>query len=474
MTKERRMPTIGEAIISLVLILGVIISGLRLGVGIHMVLFLSSAISCAIALYLRNPWEDIQNSIMNTIRDSTVAFIIIMITGMTVGIWMIGGTVPSLIYYGLKILSPKLILPITFILCAITSVFTGTSYGTIATMGLAMVGVGTGMGIPAYIIAGAVVSGAFFGDKMSPMSDTTNMAPAMSGTTLYEHIGSMLYSTTVPALLCIGIYFVIGLKYGGNIDDSGVLAVLNALDSTFNISLLALVPAILVLVVSAKRIPAIPGLGGVALISIVFAMVLQNLSFKDVMAVGFAGPSIETGEALIDAILSRGGISMVSGTIFLIMISSIMGGALHASGIFMVLVKEGFLKAVKKVNTLILANMAYCYSILLLSGNQILGIILGGPTFQDAYKELDVHPKVLSRTLEDTCTIAAPLVPWSAAAAYAMGVLGVGPEYIPFAFLGFLVPIFSIILGFTGIGIWKQDGTPYRDKNKDLKPKAQD
>jgi NhaC family Na+:H+ antiporter len=474
MSKGKRIPTISEAVISLILVIGVIVLGIRLKIGTHMALFLGASISCFIALYLKNPWKDIQDSIVDTVKDSIIAIIIIMITGMTVGVWMKSGTVPSLIYYGLKLVSPKLLLPTTFVLCCLTSVFTGTSYGSIATMGLAMVGVGMGMGIPAYMVAGAAVSGSFFGDKMSPMSDTTNMAPAMAGTTLYEHIGSMLYSTTIPTIICFILYTIIGLRFGGESSSSNIQIILDTLDNTFNISIFALIPLILVLAVSIKRIPAILGLGSCALISMLFAMFLQKVSFIDVMVAAFSGPSIQTGEALVDSILSRGGISMVSNTILLILIACVMGGALNASGIFITLVKEGLIKAAKNIGSLVVANMLYCYAIVLLTGNQVLGIILGGPTFRDAYKELDVHPKVLSRTLEDTSTIIAPLVPWSTAAAYTMGVLGVGPEYILYAFLGFIVPINSIVLAFTGFGMWKQDGTPYWKKTKGIAPTNQE
>ena len=466
MSKGKRMPTILETVIALILVVGVIVIGIRIKIGNQMALFLGAVTATLIALYLRNTWEDIQESIVNTIKDSLVAIIIIMITGMTVGIWIIGGTVPSLIYYGLKLCTPSILLPLTFILCALTSVFTGTSFGSIATMGLALVGIGSGMGIPAHIVAGAVVSGSFFGDKMSPMSDTTNMAPAMAGTTLYEHIGSMLYSTTIPTILCIILYSIIGLKYSGMIDNTNIILMTETLDNTFNITVVALIPLIAVLVVSAKRVPAILGLGLCELVSIVFAMFLQKAKFTAVMAAAFSGYASNTGVKLVDGILSRGGINMVTGTIVLILLSCIMGGALNVSGVFHVLVTDGLLKVVRKASSLVLATMAYCYSILLLSGNQVLGIILGGRTFQQAYTDLDVHHKVLSRTLEDTNTIAAPLVPWSTATAYAMGVLGVGLEYIPYAFLGFLVPIFAIILAYTNIGIWKLDGTPCWGKKK--------
>ncbi|MCL1876319.1 MAG: Na+/H+ antiporter NhaC [Synergistaceae bacterium] len=461
----RRLPSITEAIIYLTLIIGVIIAGLWLigarNGGAPMSLFLGAIISTLIALFLHNKWKDIQNEMIKVISDSLVAVIIIMIVGMTIGVWMIGGTIPALIYYGLKVCTPGNMLPLTFILCAFASTFTGTSFGTMATMGLALVGVGLGLGMPPHIVAGAAVAGAYFGDKMSPMSDTTNMAPAMSGTTLYEHIFSMLYTTVPATVVCLIIYALIGNQYAsGVMDDSNIVIISEGLRAKFSITPFALIPALLVLVIAAFKIPAILGLGVCFIISVIFAMILQGAGFVPIIQTAFSGFKSETGVNIVDTLLNRGGLRMVQDTVCLILLACLMGGALNQSGILNVFAEKGVLKVAKKPFQLVLGTMVYCYSILLLSGNQVLGIILGGRTFQEAYKEMDVHPKVLSRTLEDTNTIASALVPWSTASIYACSVMGVSIAYIPYAFLGFIVPIFTVLLAFTGYGMWRSDGTP--------------
>ena len=457
--KEKRLPTTPEAIVSLLLVIGVIITGIRLGIGAPNALFLGTIMATLIAFYLHNKWVDIQNTMIDVIKDSMVAIIIIIIVGMMIGVWIIGGTVPALVYYGIKLCTPVIMLPLTFILCGITSTFTGTSFGTMATMGLALVGVGMGLGMPVHVVAGAAVSGAYFGDKMSPLSDTTNMAPAMSGTTLYEHIGSMMYTTIPATILCIVLYTGLGLTYAsGTLDSSNIAIMTETLEGQFNLSLLAFIPPLLVLVISAKRVPAILGLGICLIVSIFFAMLLQGITFVNVMRAAFNGFRSETGIRIVDTLLTRGGVKSIQDTVILIILACMMGGALGQGGVLGVFV-AALLKIIKKPAGLVAGTMVYSYSVLLLSGNQVLGIIMGGRTFQDAYREMNVHPKVLSRTLEDTNTIAAPLVPWSTASLYACAVMGVTTAYIPYTFLGFTVPIFSLICAFSGFGMFRADGT---------------
>lgn len=464
--KEVKKTSVIESIIVMLLVIGVIVGGLRMGIGSQMSLFLGSVVATAAAMYFRNPWDDIQKAILEVITNSTIAILILMIVGVMIGAWIIGGTVPSLMYYGLKMCTPQILLPLTFVLCSVMSVFTGTSFGSIATMGLALVGVAQGMGMPTHVVAGAVVSGAYFGDKLSPMSDNTNMASAMTGATLYEHIGSMMYTTLPASLITIVIYYFLGLRYSsGVMDSSNIDLMMTTLSGSFNISLVAILPAILMLVVSALKIPAVPGLSGCALASILFAVVLQDVSLKEVFVTSYAGFKSQTGVALVDTILSRGGMASMFNTVALIIIAGIMGGALNVSGVLKVFVEEGLLRVVNKAWSLVVATMVYSYFILLVSGNQVLGLVMAGPTFQPAYKDMDLHPKVLSRALADTTTVAAPLVPWSTACNYTIGVLGIGIGYIPYAFLCYIVPVFTVLLAVTGICTWRTDGTPYRSKH---------
>lgn len=410
------------------------------------------------ALLMGNKWSDIQDTVKRVVGDSATTLLILLSVGMMVGIWIIGGTVPTLLYYGLKICSPNIIVPLAFVLCAITSLFTGTSFGSIATMGLALFGVGTSMGISAPLMAGAVCSGAFFGDKMSPLSDTTNVAADMSGTPLYDHIGSMMYTTVPATVICLVLYTVLGIRNASaNADLSNIELILDTLGANFNISVIALVPAVLVLLTSALKAPAVPAMLGCTAVSGVFACLLQKISLSAMLGAAMNGFSSDTGVAMVDKILSRGGMTSMYSTVAIIILSATMGAVLEKSGVIDSLVNNVLLKAVHKPCGLILSTMVYCYSLLLISGHQVMPIILGGRTFRPAYDRMGIQSKVLSRTLEDTCTIGAPMVPWGTSCAYMFSVLGIGIAYIPYAFLCYIVPLFAILYACTGWFVWHKE-----------------
>lgn len=458
-----KQPTLAQSILILVCVIGAVAAAIRTGVGIQMALALGACISIIGALALRNKWNDIQNNIIKVVGDSAVTLLILISVGMMVGIWIVGGTVPSLLYYGLKLCSPVIIVPLTFVLCAITSLFTGTSFGAIATMGLALFGVGLGMGISAPLMAGAVCAGSFFGDKMSPLSDTTNVAAVMSGTDLYDHIGSMLRTTVPAAIVAVILYAVFGMRAASaNADLSSVELMKTTLADNFNITPIALIPALAVLVVSALKVPAVPALLGCTVVSGAFAMLLQGVDLQATLSAAMNGFVSDTGVDLVDKILSRGGMASMYGTVAVIILSATMGAALEQSGIIKAIVDDGLLKLVKKPRGLILSTMVYCYTLMLISGHQVMPIILGGRTFRPAYDEMGIQSRVLSRTLEDTATIGAPLVPWGTSAMYMMAVLGIGTSYIPYAFLNYIVPLFAIFYACTGLFIWKNDGTTVR------------
>lgn len=455
--RTRKQPQVWQAVLALVCVIAAVVAAIRGKVGIQMGLAMGGCIAIVFALLMGNKWSDIQDTIKRVVGDSATTLLILLSVGMMVGIWIVGGTVPTLLYYGLKICSPNVIVPLTFILCAITSLFTGSSFGSIATMGLALFGVGTSMGISAPLMAGAVCSGAFFGDKLSPLSDTTNVAADMSGTPLYDHIGSMMYTTIPATVICLVLYTVLGIQNASaNADLSNVQLMLQTLGENFNISVIALIPAILVLVTSAMKAPAVPAMLGCTAVSGVFACLLQKASLATVLGAAMNGFSSDTGVAMVDKILSRGGMTSMYSTVAIIILSATMGAVLDKSGVIEALVNV-LLKAVHKPRGLILSTMAYCYALLLISGHQVMPIILGGRTFRPAYDKMGVQSRVLSRTLEDTCTIGAPMVPWGTSCAYMFSVLGIGIAYIPYAFLCYIVPLFSILYALTGWFVWRQD-----------------
>lgn len=464
--KTNKSPGMPLSVLALALIITAIVISIKMNFGTQMSVFVGAVVSVIIAMLMKTKWSEIQAFALENIADYGAVLLILTFVGVLVGVWMIGGTLPTLIFYGLKIISPVAIVPLTFILCAITSVFTGTSYGSIATMGLAMFGIGINMGIPGTLLAGAVVSGSYFGDKMSPMSDTTNVAPAMSGTDLYSHIGSMFYTTIPATVVCLILYTIMGLRYASTSFDAASITLMEeTLKSNFNINLLCMLPLLMVLVLSAMKVPSVLAMGSSAVVSIILAALTQHAQLSDIMNCALNGYISETGVSMVDTILTRGGIKSMAGTMAILFFSAIMYGSLKSSGVIDVFVNV-LMKVAKSVSSLIITTLVFGWAMVILTGNQMMGIVIPGKTMGEAFDKLDVHRKVLSRSLEDSATIGSVLIPWSSAAAYLTSVLGVGIGYIPFAFLCYIVPLFSIICSITGFGIWSSDGTPKWKKNK--------
>ncbi|MCC8127178.1 MAG: Na+/H+ antiporter NhaC [Clostridiales bacterium] len=452
--REKNHPGMLTATVSLIILIVVIIACMKMGFGTQMSVFAGAVVSVVIALLQKSKWDEIQTLSMENLSNCGVPLIILALVGILVGTWLIGGTLPTLIYYGLKIISPLAILPLSFVLCMLTSVFTGTSFGSMATMGLAMFGIGVNMGIPGTVLVGAIVSGAYFGDKMSPMSDTTNVAPAMAGTDLYSHIGSMMYTTLPATLAALILYIVIGLKYADTaFDATTVNLMIDTLEGSFNLTPICLLPLVMVLALSVLKVPSVLAMGAASVVSVIIAMLTQQVPVRSVMSAALNGYVSSTGVSIVDTILTRGGIASMIGTISIIFFSSFMAGALKSCGILDVFV-EMLLRVVTSTRSLIVTTLVFGWGIVMLTGNQMLGIIIPGKAMGDAYDKLDVHRKVLSRSLEDSATIGAPLIPWSSATAYITGVFGIGIGYIPFALLCWLVPVFSVLCACTGFGVW--------------------
>ncbi|WP_417080649.1 Na+/H+ antiporter NhaC [Mobilibacterium timonense] len=464
--KPERKLTISGSILILAVIFATIIGGIRLGYGTNMSLFAGAFEAMIACLILRKQWDEVQKPILDFMSGTLVVCIILIDVGIMVGSWIIGGTVSSLMYYGLKLISPNLVVPMAFLLCAVMSIFTGTSFGSIATMGIAVTGVAIGVGVPMPLVAGAVVAGAHVGDKMSPMSDSTNLCSGVAGVDLYDHIGSMMHTTVPAALISLILYWVMGMRYTGNeTADKNVHLMLNTLDANFNISLLALVPAILMIVIAVARIPAVLGLTACSIFSVFYAILMQGCSLSEVMVVAQNGYASDTGVELVDGILNRGGMSSMMGTVGMIMLACMMGGALQATGALKVFMDNVLMKRVKSARSLVVITMIYNYLILAVSGNQMLGAVMSGPAFAETYDEMNIHRKVLTRCMGDTTINGSALIPWSVATVYAVGVLGTGnASFIPYEFFCYIVPVFTLISAFTGWAMWHSDGTPFIEK----------
>lgn len=469
MENKKKQPTsTAVAVGSFLLIIAVLVVLINMGVNTSVSLFLGAVVATVLALLMHVKWNDIDQQIRSTMAAATPTFLIVILVGMLVGIWMAGGTVPALMYYGMKMISPKILVPLAFVLCSITSIFTGTSFGSIATMGLAMVGIAATTSIPVPLVAGACVCGAWLGDKMSPLSDTTNMASGVSRVPIYEHINSMMYTTIPAALIALVLFTIAGLIYSGsgmNAEQANLIC--TTLENNFHLSPLLILPCILVLLVSVFKLPSILGLGLTVLVSIVFAMISQHIGFVELMNFAFNGFSIETGVSIVDPMLNRGGIVSMTELLVIFMIASVLGAVITSTGILDVLAKNVLLKFIKNRVTLVITALIYCYIVnFLTAGGQIVSIIVTEQTFEDAFKQLNINRKVLSRTLEDAGTLSAPIVPWGVATIYVMSVLGIGTEYIGYCWFIFLVPLFSILCAATGWGMWNDKGQKLWGKGK--------
>ncbi len=457
--REKRQVTLGTALIPVVFLAVSLILTLvvyKLGEP-HIALVTSAMVAAAVAVYMIGyTWEEIEDGIVETIKMSMSAIIIILIIGMLVGIWIKAGIIPTMVYYGLQILSPKYFLVAAFLICSIISLATGSSWSTVATVGIALMSIGTTLGIAAPIIGGAIISGAYFGDKMSPLSDTTNLAPAMAGAKLFDHIKHMLFTTVPSAVISIILFGIIGMRYAnGVIDKATINGILDTLSGIFNITpILLLVPCMVIAMVFFK-IPAIPGLFISTAVGAVFALVFQGADLGNLIDIANNGYISETGNAAIDDLLTGGGMQSMMWTTSLTMSAMIYGGVMEKTGMLHVIASHILAKA-KTNGQVILATIASCYGIVLIAGDQYLSIVIPGRMFKEAYEERNMHPKNLSRALEDAGTLASPLIPWSSCGAYMMITLGLAPwVYVPYCFLNYINPIISTIYGFTGFSIEK-------------------
>jgi NhaC family Na+:H+ antiporter len=467
--KEAKKPSFGASLGVLLLLVALLIVGFGLKrINIQALLFITMFLISIISLCLGYKWTDIQKAMMDGLMRGAVAMTIMFLIGMIIGSWIQCGTVPALIYYGLNILSPKIFLPAAFLICCVTSLATGTSWGSAGTVGLALMGIGMSMSIPAPIIAGAVVSGAFFGDKLSPLSDTTNLASATAEVDIYAHIKAMLY-TSVPAMVvAIVLYAIIGLQYtGGSFDPAQITDVTGALSSIFNINILVILPAVVLLALSVMKVPAIPSMSIGVVLGIIVAVVFQGVPLTSVIGTLYSGFKIESGVAAIDTLLNRGGMTGMTSSIFLMIIALMLGGILSDLGYMQVIV-ETLLGKIKSVGTLIFATIFSGAACQATTCNTMVSIILTGTAFKGAYDEKEVDRTMLSRCLEEGSTLTAALIPWNTAGAYMATTLGVATvAYLPYTFFNLANILISIVLSYMGIFVFRKGQTSMKAAKKE-------
>lgn len=465
--KQKKKATILIALIPIVFLVINLVFVLRTGLEeAHIPLFMSAIFAALIGMFVLNyTWAELEEGIVEVIKMSMGAIIILMIIGMVVGTWVASGVVPTMIYYGLQILSPSIFLIATLLICSIVSLATGSSWTTAATVGIALMGVGTGLGFSAPMIAGAVISGAYFGDKMSPLSDTTNLAPAVAGANLFDHIKHMVFTTGPSYVIALLVFGILGLQGQGSVDTAVVQEFLTVLDSTFSINpLLLLIPVITITAVIMK-VPAIPGLFGGALLG-GLGMFLQKdadgvtYTLKSVYNVMQNGIEYDTASTFVNDLLSRGGMQSMMWTISLILCAMVFGGVMEKTGMLRALA-TGILSIFKDRGGLILSTVLTAIVMNLIAGDQYLAIVIPGRMYKESYDRMGLHPKNLSRALEDSATLTSPLVPWNTCGAYMIGALGVEPfTYIPYCILNLVNPIISVFYGYSGITMHKlEDAT---------------
>lgn len=391
-------------------------------------------------------WEGMESRFLKVVKIGLPAMIILMGVGMLIGAWIISGTVPTILYYGFSIFSPSSFLFSVCLICAIISVATGTSWGTIGTVGLAMMGIGMGLGIPVHFTGGAIVSGAFFGDKMSPLSDTTNLTPAAAGVDLWEHIRGML-PTTIPAMItALALYAWIGMGYGNDsIDLSAIKELQSALAANYHISLFTLIPALVVIGAAMFKMPAIPTvLSGVVVASLV-AFFMQGVGVSQIFDVLQNGFKSETGLEVVDQLLSKGGVMSMTWVITLTIFALAFIGSLEHYGTLKAIMNK-INAVVKSRFGLVLSTYGSVIGVGTLIGDVYTTLVLPGRLLKDKYKDMGYKRTTLTRSIEDSGTLLSPLIPWNMGGSFVAATLGIATlTYAPFAFACWLSPLFGLL-----------------------------
>lgn len=457
-----RSPYLIEAVSTFAMLIAVMGIGIAVfGADPHIPMLIGTAIAAVMALKIGHKWNDIEQFMFDGIRQALQAIVILAIIGVLIGVWILSGVVPSMIYFGLGILSPKVFLVATVLISSVTSLATGTSWGTAGTIGIALMGIAQGLGIPAPIAAGAVISGAYFGDKMSPLSDTTNLAPAMAGTDVFTHVKFMLKPTSIAYAITLVVFGIVGLRFSGaNMDVSTIETMRSGLEGAFTLSPVLLLPPLVVIILISRKMPAIPGIFIGILLGAVMAPIFQSASFGDILSVSYGGYESATGIEAVDSLLSSGGLMNMMYSISLTIIAMMFGGIMEKTGQLDVIV-ERLLRLVKSTTGLITMTILTCIGSNMTMPEQYISIVVPGRMYSKAYQDRGLHPKTLSNALESSGTLTSSLIPWNTCGVFLMGVLGVPTlQYAPWAIFNYTMPIVVILLSFVGITVANIEDDP--------------
>jgi NhaC family Na+:H+ antiporter len=441
----------------------------------QLTLLISAAFASILGLFHGSNYKEMLDGAIESISSAMGALIILLLIGSLAGTWMMSGIVPSMIYFGLKLLSPSIFLFAACIICSVVSLATGSSWSTIATIGIAMLGIGNALGINEGLTCGAIISGSYFGDKMSPLSDTTNLAPAMAGTDLISHIKYMMWTTIPSIIITLIIFFIIGLNLDAQVGQlTQIESLKDALSTSFNISLWTLIVPVIVIIMIIKKVPAIPALlfGSIAggLYGAIFQPnIIEEISgsvsvssldyiknsYIAVVNAMTVDVDIQTSNIAVNDLISTSGMSGMLNTIWLIICAMSFGGIMEKTG-FLSTITNSLMKFVNSQKSLILTTSGTCLFLNITASDQYLAIVVPGRMFATSYKKYGLDPKNLSRTLEDTATVTSPLVPWNTCGATHAGVLGISTFiYLPYCFFNLISPVMTLIFAYGNIKIAK-------------------
>lgn len=469
--KETRLPKLWEALVPAVFMMVlIIVCTVKWGIEPHIPIVVSCVVAALMAYRCGYRWDAIITGILDSIARATEALIIVMIVGMLIGTWVLAGTMPAMVYYGLDLISPSAFLVVGAVLCGIVGLATGSSWTASGTVGVALMSIAAGLGINPAIAAGMVISGAYMGDKWSPLSDSTNIAAATAETPLFEHVRSMMTTTLPSFCIALVLYGIVGMQVGSQgFDAHTVEEIQQAILSEFNIQVWIMIPVLVVIFSAVKRIPAIPSLLLAVAIAGIVAMISQGNSIADVLGAMHYGYEADTGNAIADKLLNRGGLDSMMWTIGLIMFALAFGGILEKTGFVEVLL-GGVSRRIKSVGGLVTATIITGIICDFVLTDQYLAIIVPGRMYAKIYDQKGLKRSFLSRTLEDGGTLWSPMVPWNGCGAYQAATLGVyNFDFWPYAFMNVINPIYAIIISYLGIGVKYVDP----EKNPKNKKKAE-
>jgi len=451
--KEFRQPSFGLALIP-ILAMAVL---LAVGYGIYkirpQVLLVAAAfITACLGFILRYPWREMEKGIVDSISKAMPAILIMLSVGILIGSWIASGTIPMIIYYGLKIISPRFFLFTACLVCTITSLATGTSWGTIGTIGVAFIGIAMGLGIPLGPAAGAIVAGAYFGDKMSPLSDIPNLAVVVARSNLFDHIKHMMWSGGPAWILGLLIYLLIGLQYQAEeLNSASMDLILSTLEKNFHFNLFLLLPLVIVFYFAIRKKPTIPGMLLSSVVAAILALIFQKTSLTTIATAVNSGYQPHTGVEAVDRLLSRGGLMSMMETQLVAFTAFSFGGIMQRTGMLAAILNR-IMKFVAKTWSLVLTTIATAILSALITGSSYLSMIIPGELLAPIYRQKNLAAKNLSRLIEECGGIIVPLVPWSMAGVYITGTLGVPTlSYLPWAFMNYFSVIILAIFGFTGL-----------------------